>query len=224
MKNLLLLGCLMAYSTAHASEFWEQQVADQLRQIELNEQQHLSFIQRIVSNDGIEEARHQPRSEQRWRLLSVDGVSATLTEQEAFAEDRQKERERRDGESLADLISPGSVTELEATSDGLIRLSFVPQVEGMKGVDALDGTLLWSESDQALRAMRITSQESFSPRFSVRIDQMEMAFQFQTFQGMTVPQRYEFTVLGKLAGLKTIDVMSTVEYLELEQVSKPQNQ
>lgn len=221
LKRWFLLSGLMMALAVQASESWEGRIVEVLQRLDRTERERLAYVQRIVSNDRVEEAQYRPMSAEPWQLLSVDGMAATEREQETFADGRRKEQARRDGETLADLITPGSIVEEERGSDGMVRLSFVPQVENMDGEDALRGTLLWSETEAALQAMHIVNDQSFSPRFSVRIEDMMMSFQFQTFQGLTVPKRYEFAVSGKLAGLKRIDVASSIEYLELQLVSEP---
>lgn len=216
MKAFLLINLLMVSSLAHASEQWESRLIKALDAIEAIQRTELKYRQITITPDSTEIARFSPADAEPWQLLQVDGEAPTEREQKKFLKDIEKEEERRGDDRLADLISPGTVELMPLNDQGHQPLRFKPLVEGMSDTDALIGTALWSVEDQQLLEFRITNSESFSPRFSVTVDQLEMSFRFQPLHGVAVPERYDFIVRGKLAGVKSIDIVSSIEFKSIQ--------
>lgn len=218
MMRLILSGLfiLAVAGTAVLAEDWEHRLIEELNAIQDAGHHRLSYVQTLTGKEGVEVARYDATQRETWQLLQVDGVPPTDRQQQDFQKQQQRERKRRQGERLSDLIARGSVQAQGLDEQGRQLLHFSPHLEDMPDSDALQGTALWSQENQHLVMLRVFSKTAFSPRFPVTVNQLEMVFHYQQIQGETVPERYTVLVVGKLAGIKTFKVSSTAEYSNIQ--------
>ncbi|WP_196159077.1 hypothetical protein [Reinekea sp. G2M2-21] len=215
-KSLFTLLFLFAtpWTTAQDTD-WEQLLKSQLAEAELDTHQRFAFSQSTNNQDNERQvASFTPKREPQWQLISVDDRAPTDKEQSKFLKERERASERRGEDRFADLITPGTVAVADVT-DSRILLTFAPYLKDMSAADSQAFMRGEAEVDpQTLRllSLRIFSIDEFSPSFGVSIARLTIQFEFATFLGQTLPAHYLFSFQGKVAGMKKIDVESSIRY------------
>jgi hypothetical protein len=210
------LSVLLAVGV-QADERMEQLLFSELEEASITEHKKFAFVQRVDGEDGIEISTFIPSTEPEWTLVSINGEAPSNKEIKKFNKDKIKEAERNEGNGFRDLIAKGSVV-VESETESEIVVSFTPELDDMsdKAMESMRGKAVFNAEDEALISLSIYSIEPFSPALSVKLEEMNMSFEFDQVQGETLPRQYLFSFRGKVAGLKSFDVDSTVAYSDYQ--------
>jgi hypothetical protein len=216
-STVFLLTSLLASPLLFAD--WEAKLLAVLEQAQIETHQAFSYTQTIDSeSNGLEISRFDAEREPSWELISLNGESPTDKERKKFQKDKVKEAERREETgSLVAMIEPGSVQVAEETAE-LVTLSFAPKMTDFPedAQDALAGEAIWNKAQARLISLTVSSKAPFKPALGVKVNNMEMVFEFHEVAGYTLPEAVRFAFEGKLAGVKSIDVESTIAYTDYE--------
>jgi len=213
----LLLPCLACLSLA--SSEWEDRLLTQLDEAATLEHQRFSFRQLTQGSESRKLAQFQPQEDPQWQLLEVDGIPPSSEESTKFLKQRGREQNQDDPVRFRDLVAADSVT-LMKQENGKVWLNFVPRVGELAddNAEALTGYAIMSALDQRLLELHIENIDTFSPAFSIKISKMTMMFRFISVDNQTVPAEYGFSMLGKIGGIKKIEVDSTTAYSNYQRI------
>ena len=213
----LLLPCLACLSLA--SSEWEDRLLTQLDQAATLEHQQFSFRQFTQGSKSQKLAQFQPQQDPQWQLLEVDGNPPSSNENTKFLKQRGRIQKEDDLVQFRDLVAVDSVT-LMKQEDGKVWLNFVPRVGELAddNAEALKGYAIMSALDQRLLELHIENIDTFSPAFSIKISKMSMMFRFVIVDNQTVPVEYGFSMLGKIGGIKKIEVDTSTAYSNYQRV------
>lgn len=218
LKPLLCFVAFCLTASAALAE-WEAKLLALLEQAQIETHQHFSYTQTIDSeNNGVEVSRFEAEREPSWELISLNGEAPSEKDRKKFHKDKVREAERREETgSLVAMVEPGSVRVSEET-DELVVLSFDPLMTDFPddAQDALLGKAIWSKTQQRLLSLTVVSKAPFKPAMGVKVNSMEMVFEFHQVAGYTLPEAVRFAFEGKLAGVKTIDVESNIAYTDYQ--------
>jgi hypothetical protein len=218
MLRIITLSLVVLLATAgQASEYWEQQLFAELEEASITEHKKFAFVQRVDGEDGAEISAFEPTGDPQWTLLSLNGETPTKKDIKKYNKEKVKEAKRNEGNGFRDLITKGSVVLKEETIDEVI-VTFTPDLDDMseKAMESMRGEATFRADDGTLSSLTIYSIEPFSPALSVKLEEMNMSFEFEEVMGETLPKRYLFSFRGKVAGLKSFDVDSVVAYSDYQ--------
>jgi len=211
----LLIALLLVTTSAitSASSHWEGLFFDQLDEASTLKHQRFSFHQRSLNNEDVEILVYQPDNQPQWLLVEVNGAPPSKKELKKFDKRMAKLAEEPDRSGFHDLITKGSVTVVKTEADK-IWLSFIPKIGDLpeENQSSLEGFAVMDRANETLLELHIDSKEQFSPAFSVKISTMNIAVYFEKAHGVTLPTVYEFSMNGKIAGVKKLDINSNISY------------
>lgn len=214
IAGLFLVSSLS--NAALADSVWAQRLASQLAQAETM-RAHYGYKQTINNEDGERVAVFDPTASPPWELLSINGVAATDKEKQKFLSQREKSESRE--RSIEEMVSADSLKVIEETASRVV-LSFTPVLDDIPEdeIEAIEGIATMDAVTGQLQSLTIRSKEPFSPVFAVKIESMNMAFDFQALDGVTLMAMSRFALKGKIAAVKALDESGTVTLSEIRRV------
>ena len=183
-----------------------------------------SYTEALTTSDGIFVGQYDPAVDPQWRLASVDGEPPTSSESKTYLKRKADEAQggrngRRDPE---DLVTPGTLSLVNET-DRHWTFSFVPHGEGDDAavMEYLKGHLQIAKDGGHLVFIDIRNEDSFRPRFGVRIHEFLSRFEFErNGQGVVLPVAFEFKIRLKAMGLMNVDEGVTGRYTDYARVGR----
>lgn len=182
-----------------------------------------AFTEERTRNGTTWVGRWDPRNQQPWELLKVDGAAPKpedlgeyLDQKEQEAK-RAKERPQRPEAMVAD----GSITLREETAD-YWHFEFQPAGEGDNAdfMDYMDGDMIVLKTAPEVAMINIQSSGEFKPRFGFKVNEFLSRFEFTRAEpgGPVVPQRLDFHISARAMGLMNVEEKVTVHYRDYERV------
>lgn len=181
-----------------------------------------SYTETLTTSDGVFIGRYDPVADPMWQLLSVDDQPPSSSESRTYLKRKAEEAEggRNGRRNPEDLVTPGTLTLVNAT-DEYWTFSFVPHGEGDDAavMEYLKGHLQIAKAGGHLTFIDIRNEDSFRPRFGVRIDQFLSRFEFErSGHGDVLPVAFEFKIRLKAMGLMNVDEGVTGRYSDYVRV------
>lgn len=170
--------------------------------------------------------RFDPRAENRWSLLSIDGA-APNDEQLAAAREKHERRESSDEYLGKNDFSDLAVTtswELISEDSGSATYQFAPAPDGEseKFIEALQGELVIDRTSKTVKSFRVYNTKPFKPAAVAKIKKMNTVYEYQEASpGVILVSRIEVVAKGRVFGLKKIDMQQEIEFSELEFITAP---
>lgn len=222
--KLVLTALLIFVSSAAAAESHEEIVARAFGAIETRVQDHWAFTRTQKSERGVYVATHDPRREQPWALLAVDGREPTPDEREDFL----SERARRQGDDSDDdsesrsMVSPGSVELIDETDDWW-QFKFSPRVDTedeRRFMEAVEGRLEVAKNGHYVRTIQLRNLETIKPGKGARLEVFDTRLEFAPSPdgSAVLPAVVHTKVKGRAMLVVGIDEEQTVEFSDYQRV------
>ena len=224
MKPLLIVLLVLGVSVAHA-ESHEALVERAFDSLETGIRDHWAFTRTETSAKGVYVATHDPRREQAWELLTVDGREPTSDEREDFLSDRSRERGEDDDDKedeTRSMVSPGSVELIDETDERwLFNFSPLADSEEEKTfMEAVEGRLEVAKEGHYVRKIHLRNLETIKPGKGVKLKVFDTSFEFAPARdgGAVLPARVRAKIKGRAMLVVGIDEEQTVEFSEYQRV------
>jgi hypothetical protein len=222
MKTLLTVLLVLGASVAHA-ESHEALVERAFDSLETGVRDHWAFTRTETSAKGVYVATHDPRREQAWELLTVDGREPTGDEREDFLSERSRERGDDDEEDeTLSMVSPGSVELIDETDERWL-FNFSPLAESSEErqfMEAVEGRLEVAKEGHYVSKIRLRNLETIKPGKGVKLKVFDTSFEFAPAHGggAVLPARVRAKVKGRAMLVVGIDEERTVEFSDYQRV------
>ena len=224
MKLLFIILLVFGASVAHA-ESHEALVERAFDSLETGIRDHWAFTRTETSAKGVYVATHDPRREQAWELLTVDGREPTGDEREDFLSERSRERGEDDDDEedeTRSMVSPGSVELIDETEERWL-FNFSPLAESDEDrqfMEAVEGRLEVAKVGHYVSKIRLRNLETIKPGKGVKLNVFDTSFEFApAWDGSAVlPARLRAKVKGRAMLVVGIDEEQTVEFSDYQRV------
>ena len=184
-----------------------------------NYQEEWAFTEERIFKEVTSRGRYDPRSEDRWSLLTVDGRTPTEKEISTYREDKSKEANGRGAgkNSPEAMMNPESLSLIEETENYWL-FDFLPAGDNQKFMEYLNGEMMINKSSTTIQFIDIRSTDSFKPRFGVRVKEFLTRLEFTTVNedGPVVPQSMRFRIKAKAFGVMDVDERVSVVYSDYQ--------
>lgn len=172
---------ILAWGASHA-ETHEELVERAFDAIETRIRDHWAFTRTETSADGVYVATHDPRREQPWELLTVDGRAPSSDEREEFLSERNQERgDEDDGEDEnRSMVSPGSV-ELVDETDEHWQFHFMPQADSEEDrafMEAVEASLEVAKDGHYVRKISLRNLGTMKPGKGTKLEVFDTRLEF----------------------------------------------
>lgn len=224
MKPLLIVLLVLGVSVAHA-ESHEALVERAFDSLETGIRDHWAFTRTETSAKGVYVATHDPRREEAWELLTVDGREPTSDEREEFLSDRSRERgeeAEEDEDETRSMVSPGSVELIDETDERWL-FNFSPLAdsdEERQFMEAVEGRLEVAKDGHYVRKIHLRNLETIKPGKGVKLKVFDTSFEFALARdgSAVLPARVRAKVKGRAMLVVGIDEEQTVEFSDYQRV------
>ena len=220
---MLTVLLILAASVSHA-ESYEALVERAFDALETRIRDHWAFTRTQTSAEGTFVATHDPRREQPWELLTVDGREPSSDEREEFLSDRARERGDDDGDEDENrsMVSPGSIELIDET-DERWQFDFSPVADTddeRKFMDAVEGRLEVAKDGHYVREIRLRNLRTIKPGKGVKLEVFDTRLEFAPSPdgGAALPARVHTKVKGRAMLVMGIDEEQTVEFSDYRRV------
>ena len=218
MKPLLTVLLVCATSIVHA-ESHETLVERAFDSLETGIRDHWAFTRTETSAKGVYVATHDPRREQAWELLTVDGREPTSDELEDFLSERSRERGEDDDDEedeTRSMVSPGSVELIDETDERWL-FNFSPLAdsdEERQFMEAVEGRLEVVKDGHYVSKIRLRNLKTIKPGKGVKLKVFDTSFEFAPARdgSAVLPARVFAKVKGRAMLVVGIDEERTVEF------------
>ena len=218
-----LAALALFIATVTGAETHEELVERAFDALEVRVHDHWAFTRTERSTAGVYVARHDPRKEQPWDLLTVDGREPSGDEREAFLAERAVAQSADDDdEASRTIVSPGSV-ELVAETAERWQFAFRPQGDGeedAKFMGAVEGRLEVARDDHYIREIHLRNVKTIKPGKGVRLEVFETRLEFAPSPdgSAVLPAVVHAKVKGRAMFVIGIDEEQTIEFSDYERV------
>ena len=220
MKPLLIVLFVLGASVAHA-ESHEALVERAFDSLETGIRDRWAFTRTETSAKGVYVATHDPRREQAWELLTVDGREPTSDEREEFLSDRSRERgdddeDEDEEDETRSMVSPGSVELIDETDERWL-FNFSPLAdsdEERQFMEAVEGRLEVVKDGHYVSKIRLRNLKTIKPGKGVKLKVFDTSFEFAPARdgSAVLPARVFAKVKGRAMLVVGIDEERTVEF------------
>lgn len=223
LTSVLWFGILLALSFPAVATNHQQLLDSAFAQFDDNFTEHWSYTETLTTSDGIMVGHYSPSRESPWQLMTIDGEPPSTSEAKAYLKRKADEAEggRNSRRDPAELVTPGTLQLINETDEHW-TFSFVPHGEGDDAavMEYLTGHLQISKAGGHLNFIDIRNEDSFRPRFGVRIHEFLSRFEFERKDdGDVLPVAFEFKIRLKAMGLMNVDEGITGRYSDYRRVS-----
>ena len=223
--KILMTSLLILVSTVSLAESHEQIVERAFDAVETSIRDHWAFTRTQTSEEGVYIATHDPRREQAWELLTVDGREPTGDERDDFLSEMQRGRDDDDDDDDDDsrsMVAPGTVTLIDET-DERWQFDFSPSAdsdEERKFMEAVEGRLEVAKDGHYVRLIRLRNLDTIKPGKGVKLEVFDTRLEFAPApDGSAVLPAVVYTkVKGRAMLVVGIDEEQTVEFSEYRRV------
>jgi hypothetical protein len=216
---IMFLGFVPLVSANPYSEILDQAVAA----LDKDYRSHWAFTETVARGPVVTVGQYDPTRpvEQRWQLVSIDGMNPDQGQIDSYLNRKEQERSgqgrgRRDPVAM---IQRDSLVLVEET-DAYWIFDFRPQGEGQDAdvMTHLKGRLRINKNGPYLEHIDVHSAGAFKPRFSVKINEFAMHFEFgkAAVSGPVVPTAFEFRIDLKVMGLVNQDESIATTYSDYQ--------
>ncbi len=173
--------------------------------------------------------RYDPRSEDPWELLSIDGRKPTDDEARAWRERKGDHRGDRDDDENVELkfITPDTITLIEETPEHWL-FGFQPKGDGddereIEFMRHIEGRLRVVKDGHYVQSIDMRNSQPIKPAFSVRINTFVTTLTFGPAAdgGPIVPQTIDVHVRGRAMLAVRFDETETIRYTDYEYAGAP---
>ena len=219
-----MIALLLLVSSVSLAESHEQIVERAFDAVETSIRDHWAFTRTQTSEEGVYIATHDPRREQAWELLTVDGREPTSDERDDFLSEMRRgsdDDEDEDDESRS-MVSPGSVTLIDETEERW-QFDFSPSAdtdEELKFMEAVEGRLEVAKDGHYVRLIRLRNLDTIKPGKGIKLEVFDTRLEFAPApDGSAVLPAVVYTkVKGRAMLVVGIDKEQTVEFSEYQRV------
>lgn len=221
--KLVLTALLIFASGAAVAESHEEIVERAFDAVETRVREHWAFTRTQMSDEGVFVATHDPRKEQPWELLTVDGREPTRDERDDFLSERAaRQEDDNDDDDSRTMVAPGSV-ELIDESDGHWQFSFSPRVdsdEERKFMEVVEGRLEVAKTGHYVRKVELRNLETIKPGRGVKLEVFDTRFEFAPSPdgSAVLPAVVHTKIKGRVMLVMGIDEELTVEFSDYQRV------
>lgn len=183
-----------------------------------------AFTETSTEEESTYVGRYDPRREDPWELLSVDGREPTSEEARQWRERKGKhgdDDEEDDGLEL-EFLTPDSITLIEETDDFWL-FGFEPNVDvddehGEKFMRHVEGRLRVIKDGHYVESINLRNSRPIRPAFSVRINTFVTTLTFGPAAegGPIVPKTVDVRVQGRAMLAVRFDETETVRFSDYE--------
>lgn len=223
----LLLSVLLVFaSSSAAAESHEEIVERAFDAVETRVLDHWAFTRTETSERGVYVATHDPRREQPWELMTVDGREPTRDEHEDFLAERARRQgdnndDNNDNESRS-MVSPGSV-ELVDETDEQWQFRFSPRADTedeRQFMEVVEGRLEVAKNGRYVRRIRLRNLAPIKPGKGAKLDVFNTRLEFapSTDGSAVLPTLVHTEVKGRAMLVIGIDEEQTVEFSDYRRV------
>lgn len=223
MKALFAALVLVASAASYA-EMHEEIVERAFDRLETRIHDHWAFTRTETSAEGVYIATHDPRREQPWTLLTVDGREPTSDEHEEFLSQRASVHEGDNGEDdgSRSVVSPGSVELIDETGERW-QFNFSPRAdteEAVKFMQAVEGRLEVAKDGHYVRNIHLRNLKTIKPGKGVKLELFDTRLEFAPSPdgSAVLPAIVRTRVKGRAMLVIGIDEEQTVEFSGYERV------
>ena len=229
MKNILLLIGLLLPAIAIASDY-EDIVQRAFESIDRDFDERWAFTETSTRDDVVWVSRYDPRlsEDDRWTLVSVDGLEPKDDEIEEFLEDKENDRPRgsdnddEDEREHSAIVNFGSLELVEETDDHWV-FDFMPNVDDDDDSDAkfmreVMGQLKIIKNGHYVATINMHNEKPIKPAIGVKISKfnMTMAFGPAATDGPIVPIAVDVEVKGRAMLVIKFDEVESKRFSEFE--------
>lgn len=229
MKNILLLIGLLLPAIAIASDY-EDIVQQAFESIDRDFDERWAFTETSTRDDVVWVSRYDPRlsEDDRWTLVSVDGLEPKDDEIEEFLEDKENDRPRgsdnddEDEREHSAIVNFGSLELVEETDDHWV-FDFMPNVDDDDDSDAkfmreVMGQLKIIKNGHYVATINMHNEKPIKPAIGVKISKfnMTMAFGPAATDGPIVPIAVDVEVKGRAMLVIKFDEVESKRFSEFE--------
>ena len=229
MKNILLLIGLLLPAFAIASDY-EDIVQQAFESIDRDFDERWAFTETSTRDDVVWVSRYDPRlsEDDRWTLVSVDGLEPKDDEIEEFLEDKENDRPRgsdnddEDEREHSAIVNFGSLELVEETDDHWV-FDFMPNVDDDDDSDAkfmreVMGQLKIIKNGHYVATINMHNEKPIKPAIGVKISKfnMTMAFGPAATDGPIVPIAVDVEVKGRAMLVIKFDEVESKRFSEFE--------
>jgi hypothetical protein len=224
--KLLITALLILVSTVSLAESHEQIVERAFDSVETSIRDHWAFTRTQTSEKGVYIATHDPRREQAWELLTIDGRAPTSDERDDFLSEMRRGRDDDDDDGEDDdsraMVAPGSVTLIDET-DERWQFDFSPSAdtdEERKFMEAVEGRLEVAKDGHYVRLIHLRNLDTIKPGKGVKLEVFDTRLEFAPApDGSAVLPAVVYTkVKGRAMLVVGIDEEQTVEFSGYQRV------
>lgn len=184
-----------------------------------NYREEWAFTEERIFKGVTSRGRYDPRQQDRWSLLTLDGRTPTEKEISAYHKEKSKEGEGRGaGKNRPEaMMNPESLSLIEETETYWL-FDFLPAGDDQKFMEHMDGEMMIDKSSLAIEFIDIRSSDSFKPRFGVRVKEFLTRLEFMRAneEGPVVLQSMRFRIKAKAFGMMDVDERVSVVYSEYQ--------
>jgi len=225
MKRLVAVLFILASGVTHA-ETHEEIVERAFDAVETRIRDHWAFTRVETTADGVYVATHDPRREQAWELLTVDGREPSKDEREEFVSERETElgddNDNENEEDNGSMVSPGSVELIDET-DERWQFNFKPKADSEEEeafMKAVEGRLEVAKDGHYVRAVTLRNLETIKPGKGTKIEVFDTRLEFAPSPdgSAVLPVLVYAKVKGRALLVIGIDEEQTVQFSDYKRV------
>ena len=225
MKQLVTVLLILAAGLTHA-ETHEEIVQRAFDAVETRIRDHWAFTRVEMTADGVYVATHDPRREQPWELLTVDGREPSQDEREEFVSEREGERgddnDNENEEENRSMVSPGSVELIDET-DERWQFNFRPKADSEEEqafMGAVEGRLEVAKDGHYVRAVSLRNLETIKPGKGTKLEVFDTRLEFAPSPdgSAVLPVLVYARVKGRALLVIGIDEEQTVQFSDYQRV------
>lgn len=219
----------LSQSLAATSDDYADIVAEAFAAIDNDFNQEWAFTETSTEEDVTSVGRYDPREDDPWTLLSVDGREPTADEardwrsQKSDEHDDEVDSEEGDDEDIAvRFVSPESLTLIEETGEHWL-FGFQPNIDSEDDDEAkfmrhVEGRLTVVKDGRYVREIDLRNNKPIRPAFSVRINTFVTTLTFgpAADDGPIVPLTVDVRVQGRAMLAVGIDETETIRFSDYE--------
>lgn len=225
--SIALVALILSFPLTAAADDYSEIVALAFATIDNDFDREWAFTETSTEEESTYVGRFDPRREDPWELLSIDGRDPTPEEAHQWREqkgrhDREDEQEEEDEGLEVEFVTPDTITLIEETDDYWL-FGFDPNVNvdderGEKFMRHVEGRLTVIKDGHFVESIDLRNTRPIKPAFSVRINTFITTLTFGPAAegGPIVPKSIDVHVQGRAMLAVRFDETEAIRYSDYE--------